>query len=168
MIEKIFNSDNLTDSDMDEVIVRTKAIIINSKNEILLGYAHKTYQFPGGHLEKDEGLNNCLERELKEELGVDVKVEGLPFMKTSYYTRNYRSTGKNRKNEIYYFIVNDNVEPDMSKAQLDFNEIAGNYKPVYVPISEIENVLMNSIPDNPINEIIVNEMLEVLNVVFKK
>lgn len=162
MVERVFNSDNLTDKDIDEVIVRTKALIVNSKDEILLGYAHKTYQFPGGHLEENESLNECLKREIKEELGIDLEVINMPFMKVTYYTRNYRSTGKNRKNEIYYFIINSDLEPDMSKANLDFNEIAGNYTPKYVSLNDIETVLISSIPDNPINEIIVNEMLEVI------
>lgn len=165
MIEKIFNNDNLSDNDIDEVVTRVKAIIINSKNEILLGYAHKTYQFPGGHLEDKESLNYGLSRELKEELGVDIKIDTLPFMRTVYYTHNYRNTGKNRENDIYYFLIKSDIEPDMEKAQLDFNELAGNYTPKYISINEIDSILTNSIPDNPINEIIVSEMLEVLEIV---
>ena len=52
MKEILYNYDNLKQEDMDEVIVRTKGLIINSKDEITLGYSHKTYQFPGGHLEE--------------------------------------------------------------------------------------------------------------------
>ena len=54
MKESIYNYDNLKLEDVDEVIVRTKALLINSSNEILLGYSHHTYQFPGGHLEEGE------------------------------------------------------------------------------------------------------------------
>ena len=165
MIEKIFNTDNLSSKDIDEVVTRVKAIIINSKNEILLGYAHKTYQFPGGHLEENESLNDALTRELKEELGVDVKIDSLPFMKNVYYTHNYRNTGKNRENDIYYFLIKKDINPDMKNAHLDFNELAGNYTPKFIPMSEIDDILMCSIPDNPINEIIVNEMLEVIEII---
>lgn len=70
MIEKIFNYDNLVISDIDCVVTRVKAVIINSKGELLLGHSYNTYQFPGGHLEENEDLNVGLERELKEELGV--------------------------------------------------------------------------------------------------
>ncbi len=56
MKEIIYSVDNLSFEDNDEEVVRTKALIINSNNEVILGYSHKTYQFPGGHLEDDETL----------------------------------------------------------------------------------------------------------------
>ncbi len=46
------NEYNLTDADMTEVVQRVKGLLINSKNEILLGYSHHEYQFPGGHVEE--------------------------------------------------------------------------------------------------------------------
>ena len=161
MIIKYFNDDNLNSKEIDEVVTRVKAIIINSNNEILLGYSHKTYQFPGGHLESED-LNTGLERELKEELGVDIKVIEKPFMEVIEYSSNYRNTGKNRENDIYYFIINEYIKPDMANANLDENEIKGNYTPVYIPLNDVENILICSILDNPINKIIVSEMLEVL------
>lgn len=38
MKEIIYNEDNLKDSDINNVVERAKAIIVNSKGEILLGY----------------------------------------------------------------------------------------------------------------------------------
>lgn len=50
---------------------------------------------------------------------------------------------------------------------LDDWEKEGNYEGNYivkkVPLNNVEQVLKNSIPDNPINSIIVEEMIEVLN-----
>lgn len=43
MKEIIYNHDNLKETDIDETVIRVKALIINSNNEIMLGYAHKTY-----------------------------------------------------------------------------------------------------------------------------
>ena len=65
---KVINSYNLCDQDMDEVTVRSRGIIINSFNEILMCYSNglKHYEFPGGHLEKNESINEGLIRELKE------------------------------------------------------------------------------------------------------
>lgn len=43
------------------------------------------WEFPGGKIEEDEELENCLKREIKEELGVKIKVnERLPFNIHSY------------------------------------------------------------------------------------
>ncbi len=53
-MEKIFfNDDNLTKEEIDETVIRLKALILNSNDELLLGYSYNTYQFPGGHLEEN-------------------------------------------------------------------------------------------------------------------
>ena len=160
----VYNHDNLTEKDIDEVVIRVKALIINSKNEILLGYCHKTYQFPGGHIEENESLEEALKREVKEETGIEIKKENItPFEKITYYSYNYRNTSKNRKNEIYYYNIKTDEPVNMNNANLDDWEKEGNYIVKTIPITEIEQVLVNSIPDNPINKIIVEEMLEVIN-----
>lgn len=37
MKEIIYNKDNLKDNELDETVIRIKAVIINNKDEILLG-----------------------------------------------------------------------------------------------------------------------------------
>ena len=54
MKEIIRNESNLKEIDVTEVVKRVKLLIINSNNEILLGYSHSDYQFPGGHVEKSK------------------------------------------------------------------------------------------------------------------
>ena len=159
----IFNEDNLTDKDIDEVVTRVKALIINSNNEIMLGYSNKTYQFPGGHLGDGEDLNDGLIREIREETGIDIKDYNLyPFQKITYLTKNYRNTGFNRKNNIYYFVVNTDEKENKDNISLDDGEIKGNYTVKTIPLNNLEKILIDSIPDNPINKIIVKEMLTVL------
>ncbi len=159
-----YNHNNLDETEIDEVVIRVKALIINSKNEILLGYCHKTYQFPGGHVEENESLEEGLKREIKEETGIEITDKSItPFEKITYYSYNYRNTGKNRKNEIYYYVIKTDEEININNMNLDDWEKAGNYTIKKIPLNKIENVLKNSIKDNPINEIIIEEMLEVLN-----
>jgi 8-oxo-dGTP pyrophosphatase MutT (NUDIX family) len=43
---------------------------IRKENETLLDY----YVFPGGGLEENESIDECLIRELKEEVGIDIRV----------------------------------------------------------------------------------------------
>lgn len=162
MKEVLYNYDNLTLEDIDEVVTRTKGLIINSNNEITLGYSNKTYQFPGGHLESGETLEECLLREIEEETGIkicDAKLK--PFEKITYYNKNYHGSGKNRKNEIYYYIIKTNAKFDMSNAKLDDGEKEGNYTAKTIPLKDVEQILIDSIPDNPINEVIVEEMLDI-------
>lgn len=164
MKEIIYNEDNLKEEDIDELVVRTKGLIINSKNEISLGYSHGTYQFTGGHLEEGESLEECLVREIKEETGIILKDYSMkPFYKTVYYTKNYHNSGKNRKNEIYFYIIKTDEVADMSNSNLDDWEKDGNYEIRVIPLDEVENVLNSTLNDNPINEVIYKEMLNVLN-----
>ena len=159
----LYNPDNLTRDDIDEVVIRVKALIINSKNEITLGYAHKTYQFPGGHLEDGESLEEGLIREIKEETGIELKERNfIPFQKMTYYTKNYRGTNKNRENDIYYYIIRTDELVNMDNASLTQDEKDGNYTCITIPLNEVEDILIKSISDSPINDVIVHEMLEVL------
>lgn len=163
MKEILYNYDNLTKEDIDELVVRTKGLIINSKDEITLGYSHKTYQFPGGHLEEGETLSECLLREIQEETGIEIKDAKIkPFEKITYYNKNYHNSGKNRQNEIYYFIIKSDAEFNMNNANLDDWEKDGNFTVRTIPLKEIEKILIASIPDNPINEVIVEEMLDII------
>lgn len=162
MKEILYNYDNLKLEDIDEVVTRTKGLIINSNNEITLGYSHKTYQFPGGHLEEGETLEECLLREIEEETGIEIKDAKLkPFEKITYYNKNYHKSGKNRKNDIYYYIINTDANFDMNNSKLDEWEKDGNFTVKTCPIKNVEQVLIDSIPDNPINKVIVEEMLDI-------
>ena len=163
MKEIVFNNDRLTDSDVDEVVVRTKAVIIND-NKVTLGYCDKTYQFPGGHLEENESLEECLVREVKEETGIDISNSFKTLlMKTVYYSKNYHNSSKNRKNEVYFYVVKTDMKYDQNNISLTDREIEGNYVIKTIPLGDVRKVLLDSIKDNPINEVIVNEMIEVLN-----
>ena len=67
--EKIYNYDNLTSDAIDETTTRARAIIINSNREVLMCYSNglQHYEFPGGHLEKNETLEESLKRKILEE-----------------------------------------------------------------------------------------------------
>lgn len=163
MKEILYNYDNLSLEQIDETIVRTKGLIINSKNEITLGYSHKTYQFPGGHLEEGETLVECLLREIKEETGIEIKDAKIkPFEKITYYNKNYHNSGKNRCNEVYFFIIKSDAVFDMNNTNLTEGEKDGNFTIKTISLNDVEQILIDSIPDNPINEVIVEEMLDVL------
>jgi 8-oxo-dGTP pyrophosphatase MutT (NUDIX family) len=159
----IINDDNLMDQDVEEVVTRTKGLIINSDNEINLVYSHLTYQFPGGHLIEGESLGDCLVREIEEETGITLNNYNLtPFMEIVRYTKNYRNEGKNRKNIIWYYIINTDAEYNKKNTHPDEWEIDGNIEVKKIPLNEIENVLTESSNDNEINKTIVREMLDVI------
>ena len=163
MQEIIYNNDNLKDNELDETVTRVKAVIINDKDEILLGKCHNTYQFPGGHLHPEEDLTIGLICEVKEETGIELTNIQSPFALIKGYCRNYRSTEKNRLNLIYYYFFHKNYLPDKSKTNLDEYEKLGNYESVYIPLNHLEDTLNTNINLEPINPIMYEEMLKIVS-----
>ena len=169
MKEIFINNDNLKQEEIDEVVTRTKGLLINSKSEMLLGYSHNTYQFPGGHLEENETLNECLIREIKEETGIDVTDDEVkPFMLIKYYTKNYLDSKKNRCNKIYYFKVNTDKIINLNETNYTKDEKDGKYELRYIKLDKVKDELVKNSSAHPESKLVTIEMLEVLNEYFEK
>lgn len=162
MREIVYNSHDLKEEEIDSSVIRTKALIINSKNELLLGYSYQTYQFPGGHLKDGENIFECLQREIEEETGIFISGNLDPFLKRVEYHMNYLDSNINKKVIIYYYLIYTDELPQNAASHLDEQEKAGNFTLLYVPLEKVDQLLVDSIPDNPINSIIVGEMQDVL------
>lgn len=159
----VYNKDNLKLKEIDKVVTRVKALIINDSNDILLGYSCNNYQFPGGHLEKHEDLVEGLIREVKEETGMNISsCEIKPFMKITHLTKNYSYKGFNRKDDIYYYIVNTNKHINLKETSYTKLEEKGNYTLSRVKIDDVENLLIDNSEKYPKSSVITMEMLEVL------
>lgn len=146
-IEKIYNVDSLTESSIDERTTRARAIMINSKSEVLMCYSNglSHYEFPGGHLEEDETLIEGLKREVMEETGININNEKIiPFYSIKYYCKNYHNSNKNRLVEIYYFIVLTNQLYNNYTRQLDSSEIEEKYECQYIPICNLKDILIKN------------------------
>lgn len=160
MKEIIYNYDYLKNEDITEIVIRTKALIINNKN-IILGNENNIYQFPGGHLEKDETFEKCLKREVLEETGIEIEDVEIkrPFMKVVYLSKDWPETGKNRKSEIYYYLIKTSKNPDMSKVKYTEHEKQGNFKIVSIPLNKSISVIESNISKNEKNKVIAPDMI---------
>ena len=160
----INNKNNLTEEDINLRIYRSRAVIINSNNELLLGYLGGTYQYPGGHLEGEETIEECLVREVKEETGIDITGKySKPFYRIIYYNKDYPKKGINRYCEFDYFVVKTDDKYDLSKTNFDEYEKEYNYELRYVKIDDLEDVLNKEMDKNELNKIIYPELIDVLN-----
>lgn len=155
---KIFNKDKISEETIKDKIIRVKAIIVNSKNEVLLGSSFGTVQFPGGHLEKDETLNEGLKRELLEETGMSIVGIYEPFLVIKHFIKDPVGDN-NRSLEIYYFKIFTDEVFHMDKVHLDDQETAGEFHLFYVPLKDVKKILKKTINDNVRNELITKEML---------
>lgn len=157
MIELIKNINNIKDEEIDVEVTRVKALIINDKNEILLGHSFCEYQFPGGHVEDHEDLNFALQRELKEETGLFYDTLNLePIAKAIIY---HKDT-VNSKIVIYYYELKDNRIPNLSDTNYTEEELDGNFSLRYIPLDIVCDVLIRNIEEVGDPQGISGEMLE--------
>lgn len=165
MKQIITNKYNLTDSDMTEVVKRVKVLLINSNNEVLLGYSHNNYQFPGGHVEENETLIQTVNREVLEEAGINLNIKSLePFACAIGYYNDWPEEGKNRKIEIYYYEVKTDETPNLENTKYTENEKDGNFELRYIPISDVENVLMKNVEEYGDKRGIAREMIDLFEI----
>ena len=159
MREIIINDDNLSDLDIDSVVIRVKGIILNSYNKLLLVFNNDTYQLPGGHLKNNETINECLSREIREEIGIDIDVDSIePFLCIKTYDKDYNNTGKKVLNMIYYFKIDNDEEPNIDNTNYDELELLSEFELYYVNFSNIRSFFSKAFNDNKIEESIYREI----------
>lgn len=160
MKEIIYNYDYLNEEDINDISIRMKSLIVDGKN-ILLGYGDNIYQFPGGHLENNETFIECLKREVLEETGIEIDDNEIkrPFMKVTYLNKDYPEVRKNRKSEIYYYLIETSKKPNMDKVNYTEHEKEGNFKVEVIPLNEVIDVIEKNIPKNEKNKVIAPDMI---------
>jgi len=146
MKEIIYNYDYLKKEEINRVVTRIKAVIVNSNDEILLCYSDNNYHLPGGHLEEGETLSEGLVREIEEETGVRIeKEEREPFLSIKYMNKDYPSEGVNTKSIANYYVVNYDLIPNLKSINLTEGEKNGNFELKYISRETILDVLEESL-----------------------
>lgn len=165
MKQLITNKYNLIDSDMTEVVKRVKVLLVNSNNDVLLGYSHNNYQFPGGHVEDNETLIQAVNIEVLEETGIELRITNIePFACAIGYYKDWPAEGKNRKIEIYYYEVKTDEKPNLENTEYTENEKEGNFELRYIPLSNVENILNANAEEYGDKKGIAREMIDLFDV----
>lgn len=164
MKEIIYNYDNLKEEDVTELVIRIKVLLLKD-DKLLIGNENGVFQFIGGHLEEGENFKDCLKREVMEETGIVLDENEIikPFMKTTYLNKDWPKKGKNRKCEIYYYVVNTNKNIDLDKTNYTENEKNQNFKIEELPLNNSIKIIENNIPNNEMNKVISPDMIEAIN-----
>lgn len=162
MKEILYNNDSLTKEEINNKVERAKIVIVNSNNEVLLGFSKNEYQIIGGHLEEGESYDEGLIREVKEETGIELPYEKRePFIIIRYYTRNYPNEGQNTEYIAKYFAIKTDLKPNISKMSLDQEEQKNNFEFRYIKLDNAIKELEDSI-DKANNPLVVRDTIEVL------
>ncbi len=110
---------------MDLFNIRVYGILINDKRQILLSdeFIRGEYytKFPGGGLEFGEGTRDCLAREFREEMNLEIKV-GDHIYTTDYF----QVSAFNPRHQIlsiyYYVYALEEIRFVLRKKPFDFNQ----------------------------------------------
>ncbi len=142
----IYNDDHLQEEDINNVVKRAKAIIINSSDEILLTLSHNNYFLIGGHVENEESDIECLEREILEETGIKISIGNLkPYLSIIYYSKEYPSKELNSKYIINFYEIKTDLKPNLDILNLTDDEIEGNFELKYINKNKILEELNNNL-----------------------
>lgn len=161
----IHNENNLKEKDMTEVVKRVKLLIINSNNEILLGYSHNDYQFPGGHVEAGETLIQTIKREIREETGIILNHQNFKSIaKAVSYYKDWPAKNQNRKIEINYYELKTDEKPNLNNTAYTESEKDGHFELRYIPLENVEIVIKENAQKYGDQKGIAKEMLEILNI----
>jgi len=105
-----------------QFVIRIRAVIVHD-NKLLVMRMHTNefYALPGGKMEFGESIQDCLKREIIEELGVEPQIGKLLF------TNNFIENNNNQSVEFFFEVTNvkDYIDEKYLKGthSFEFNDI---------------------------------------------
>jgi ADP-ribose pyrophosphatase YjhB (NUDIX family) len=118
--------------------IRVYGILINEKKQVLVSdeFIRGSYytKFPGGGLELGEGTRDCLKREFKEEMDLEVQIEDHIY--TTDYFQMSAFNPDDQIISIYYFVkALEDIMTPLRLKEFDFDE---DQLKIYKEKNEIE------------------------------
>ncbi len=165
-MEKIYNLTNMKDSEIEEVVTRVKALLMDKSRNVIFASSGGGIQLTGGHVEEGETNEQGLVREVMEETGIALNPSKIqkPFFRVAHYTRNHKVSHKNRLSQIYYYYVPINEAPNLSRAHLTEHEKENNFCLRTLPYAEFvqELKVVRETAPQDFNRVIADELLQAL------
>ena len=105
--------------------IRVYGLLVNEKKQVLVSdeYIRGNYytKFPGGGLEFGEGTRDCLKREFKEEMDLEVEV-GEHIYTTDYYQQSAFNAADQLISIYYFAIPMEVITFPLTHSKFDFTE----------------------------------------------
>ncbi len=105
--------------------IRVYGILINKKKQVLVSdeFIREKYytKFPGGGLEVGEGTRDCLKREFKEEMNLNVEI-GDHIYTTDFYQKSAFNPDHQIISIYYYIKALEEITSPLRTKEFDFDE----------------------------------------------
>ena len=105
--------------------IRVYGVLINEKKQVLVSdeYIRGNYytKFPGGGLELGEGTRDCLKREFKEEMNLEVKIDE-HFYTTDFYQQSAFNPAHQIVSIYYLVTALEEIRVPLRTKEFDFDE----------------------------------------------
>ena len=164
----VHNDDNIKETDINNVVKRAKVLIINSNDEFLLAKVNGEIHVIGGHVEDDETDQETIIREIKEEAGIDLPFnEGEPFINIKYLCKNFPNENMKTMFSANYYIIKSDLKPNPNNMDLEQGEMDGGFELLYVPKTNVLEVLNDSIPYAK-NKNVIHDTIDVITEYLKR
>lgn len=172
MQEIDFNEEQLTNNQINKIVRKVRAFVIDSEtNKVLLVNYAGLYMLPGGSIDNEETEVEALKREILEESGIIIDNEDLiSFLIINSYDKNYFDRKKgmiNRLTQTTFFKVVTDKKIDVTKKELSQSEKEKNHIIDYINISNIRSMVENNTSDNPKRKQFDRELLTALDEFLK-
>jgi len=136
--------------------LRVYGLIINEKQEILLSdecrFGHFFTKFPGGGVEKGEGVLGALHREFQEELNLVIE-DAIPF----YFNDFYQESAFRKEDQVvsfYYLVQCETSKIKIENYEIPFQEETEKQRWISIALLNENNVTF------PIDKVVVVKLKE--------
>ena len=145
--------------------LKARALLFNSSNKVLIANYGGVFLLPGGSIEKGENPNLAIIRELKEETGIDIKLEDLkPFFKMRFYQLGYpkRNGKKTDRLLVTYYYLGKLEKFSITRRVLSEKEKQDGFKLEFYSLDEIEKLIGRDSLNNPRKKYFDKELMTIL------
>lgn len=152
LVKEIRESDIIPGASQEDIRYQlrraARAVVTNGTGKVaLLFVSHKGYhKLPGGGVERGEDIIGALRREVKEETGCEVELEGEVGLTIEYRDK------IGQKQRSYCFLVK--VDGDCGGTAYTDKEQSGGFQLKWVPVSEARELLQKDRPDSYVGKFI--------------
>ena len=137
------NENNMTDNDVKVIQNKARALLVRDNSFLICNYAG-VYMLPGGSVDNGESYDVAILRELREEIGIEYKIQELErLILIKYYQKNYPNRDGGTKDRImqtlYYFGPYRGI--DLSKSHRTEKEKKDKFEFSLVSFDDLNHIL---------------------------